>query len=108
MTSSGTAAVVGHRATETMRDIASDEFGIDLNPHRARQARTDAEVDLYLVMTDHHLETMRTLAGESTRVLPLTPDGVADPYGLDRSTYLTIACQIARAVDNLGMTVRVS
>ncbi|MDA2978551.1 MAG: hypothetical protein O3B42_02135 [Actinomycetota bacterium] len=100
VSSAGTSAIPGQRATQTMITTGA-ELGVDLTPHRARSIDRVDQPDLVLCMEEHHVSKARdAFPGlANTHIVLLDPAGVDDPYNEPITTYRSTAAQIAAAID---------
>jgi protein-tyrosine phosphatase len=115
--SAGTMAMDGHRAAEDAVTFAA-EFGLSLEPHRARQLSEELldAAELVLVMDRSHEQTIVTFwpyHREKIRYLTeFDPEGggkrkdVADPYGGSARGYRKSFQLISRCVDGLVENLR--
>ena len=103
VSSAGTVAVPGQKATPLMLEVAR-EHGLDLSDHRATLLREASMPDLVFGMEQEHLVAARRafpdLPPGSIRLLD-HPHAIADPYGRDIAEYRATATHIAAAVSRL-------
>jgi protein-tyrosine phosphatase len=106
--SAGTIAMDGNRPLRETRQVAFDEFGLDLSSHRARNAE-NLSADLILTM-DHRVTREAERLGMSGRIVMIgdyAGDGevVEDPYGgvleVHRACARIIERLVAAAADRL-------
>ena len=103
ISSGGSVARDGDRATDLMQEVAA-EHGFDLSGHRARNTSTIRQPDLVFGMEQLHLvEAKRRwpdMEPGSIRLLD-HPMGIVDPYGRTIDDYRAAADHIQRAIDAL-------
>ncbi len=100
--SAGTIAMDGNRATPETRQVARDEFGLDLSGHRARNVE-GLDADLILTMDPMVTRELRRFKPDG-RIILLgeyagNGEAVDDPYGSVVEAHRVSAQQIRRLVD---------
>jgi protein-tyrosine phosphatase len=100
--SAGTIAIEGNSTIKETRDVARDEFGLDLSRHRARNAE-GLQADLILTM-DRRVTREAARLGMTGHILMLgeyvgNGEVVEDPYGGALDVHRACARQIQRLVD---------
>lgn len=107
--SAGSSALDGLPASSTAREVAQAS-SIDLSSHRARLLNRNLvnDVDLIIVMTANHRETVRVIepsAGEYTYLLTDFSDDedgeVPDPIGAGREMYQKTFSLIEKCITNM-------
>lgn len=106
--SAGVAALVGDVAA-THACWATDELGIEIGGHRARQVDADMlqKADLVLTMTPQHRDILHREFPEFREKIRSLPEyslgdesgSIADPYGHSLGTYRASAREILRHVE---------
>jgi len=102
VSSAGTIAMDGHPPIRETREVARDEFGIDLSSHRARHAE-GLTADLILTM-DRRVTREALRLGMTGRVIMLGEyagggEIVEDPFGGILEVHRVCARQIERLVE---------
>ena len=108
--SAGVAALVSEPVDPHAHQV-TQELGLDLGDHRARQVDLDMvrEADLVLTMSSRHRDTLRRdFDGYSDRVYTLpeyvmsdASGGIPDPYGRSLSTYRASSREILDYVERV-------
>ncbi len=108
--SAGVAALVSEPADPHAYQV-TQELGLDLGDHRARQVDLDMvrEADLVLTMSPRHRDTLRRdFDGYSDRIYTLpeyvmsdASGGIPDPYGRSLSTYRASSREILDYVERV-------
>ena len=98
--SCGLCAFSGDSATTESIEVMKD-YGIDLNNHRARAFNVymAEEYDLFAVMTKQHYDTLSDIIPREKLII--LGDGIPDPYGMGKESYMECAHKIESAVDSL-------
>lgn len=99
VSSAGTHALAGHRATPEMQKVAA-EMGLDLAEHRAGQIGVSAlaEASLVYAMEMSHVDWLQSHLLRR-QISLLGNAGIADPYGSDLFQYRRAAQEIVTAVE---------
>ena len=77
-----------------------NEVGVDISSHKPRIIREhDLDItDIFVVMTQDHALTLRTIGVQQSRIYVLG-GGIPDPYGSDMVTYRRCRRAIEEAID---------
>ncbi len=83
--------------------LAASEYGIDLSDHRARQltAETAEGADRIYTMTPAQAYLLKQLL-PNKKILPLTDEGIPDPFGSSEEVYRQCAREIKTAIEAIG------
>ncbi len=82
---------------------AMAEYGIDISEHKARQLTVDMaeRAEKIYTVTPTQAYLLRQILPNKT-ILPLTEDGIADPFGGSEEVYRRCAREIKEAVIKMG------
>ena len=83
--------------------LAAEEYGVDVSAHRARQLTLEMieEAERVYTMTPAQAYLLNQLV-KGKKILPLTAEGISDPYGGSEEVYRSCAKEIKKAVEALG------
>ena len=87
--------------------LVCNEIGIDINDHIPRPIRErDINItDIYVVMTEYHAETLRSIGVPKEKIYILG-GGIPDPYGSDLVTYRRCRKIIEESVDEFCRLIK--
>ena len=83
--------------------LAAQGYGVDLSSHKAKQLTTDMiqQAERIYTMTPAQAYLLRQMVSDK-KILPLTAEGISDPYGGSEEVYRKCAEEIYDAVIKLG------
>ncbi len=99
--SAGLSADEGGANPKSVR--AMEAYGIDISAHKARQLTVELaeKAERIYTMTPAQAYLLQQILPKKT-ILPLTADGIADPFGGSEEVYRRCAKQIKDAVEQIG------
>ena len=79
------------------------EYGVDISHHRATQLTVESarEAERIYTMTPAQAYLLQRILPDK-KILPLTEEGIADPFGGSEEVYRQCAREIKKAVEALG------
>ncbi|MBO5248826.1 MAG: low molecular weight protein arginine phosphatase [Clostridia bacterium] len=83
--------------------LVAAEYGVDISRHKARQLTVEMaeEAERIYTMTPAQAYLLRQRLGNK-KILPLTDDGIQDPFGGSEETYRQCAKEIYKAIQTIG------
>ncbi len=83
--------------------LTMKEYGIDIYGHKARQLTLEMTEDAACIytMTPAQAYLLKQLL-PNKKILPLTDEGIQDPYGGSEEIYRSCAKEIKNAVEHIG------
>lgn len=99
--SAGLSADEGGANEKSIRMAA--EYGVDISHHRATQLTVEMarEAERIYTMTPAQAYLLQRMLPDK-KILPLTEEGIADPFGGSEEVYRQCAKEIKKAVEALG------
>lgn len=87
--------------------LAAAEYGVDISSHKAKQLTLEMaqEAERIYPMTPAQAYLLQQLL-PTKKIIPLTEEGISDPYGGSEEVYRQCAREIYGAVEKIGKELK--